>query len=113
MLIRIENLYINTDNIVTITNFEELSDGDTCYIAGITINGEKIVVYKGDNNGNPGPEQRIEILDKLAGLVQDIVNRMSGAGSLTQQVVEEVKFNKALTLSTTTELGIKKEQIND
>ena len=113
MIIRIENLYINTDNISTITNFEELSDGSGVYLAGITINGEKIVVYKGDNNGNPTPEQRYEILEKLLGLVKDIVNRMSGAGSLTQQVVEEVKFDKSLTQSITKELGIQREQIND
>ena len=113
MIVRLENLYINTDNIVTISNYEILDDGNIVYEAGIVINGDNHPIYRGDGKGNPNPEQRQEICDKTSQLVKTIVNNMAGAGTLSQQVIKELQFDKTLSFCELKEIGLHKEQLND
>lgn len=117
MIIKTDNLFINTDNIVTISHYEVNPSDTTKYSAGLDINGIRYPFYVGTTNGYPQDEVRWEINTNLMNYVKAIVNKMTNAGSLDQVVIEDIHFPDRLETypeATKTSIPIpKREQIND
>lgn len=104
MILKIEDLYINTDNIVTIGVFENQPHGLYDYECGMIINGTKYNMY--NCNGNPQEDLREVLITKVRQFIKVIVDEMTHVGTTDQIVIKEIGFDKTVEVP-------KREQIND